>query len=311
MIISTTHEAKGIGQLIAHQRRRRDEMAIAHPREAATRLDGYSVETISRADAVPIIMHYEWLRTVGKATIFVGLLSPSREIEGVACFGHGPSGHIRSMIGEPALCLERGACVHYAPPNAASFLITRACKLVHRVYGNSRFFAYADPMAGEYGAVYQSANWFYVGQGLNGGKGRKERAFVLVLGDDPNEPSSWQTTRVLRRRKDEILALVAAKKLRPILHESGKNRGKVNWYATAKSVGWEIAEREAKHVYAVSVGRDRKRWRKELLAIQIERHKQPLPYPAPHPERKRKAGAKPTDVRFQIVPPPTAEPYLF
>jgi hypothetical protein len=117
-------------RVIAHQRKIREEMALTNPRESASTLDGYSVETISRNDAIPIIMHYEWLRTIGRSTIFVGLLSPLREIEGVACFGWGPGGNIRRMIGVPALCLERGACVHYAPQNAASYLISMACKLV-------------------------------------------------------------------------------------------------------------------------------------------------------------------------------------
>jgi len=166
--------------MTAHQRQIRDAMAMAHPREAAKSLEGYSVETISRADATPIILHYEWLRSVGRATIFVGLFSPTRELEGVACFGAGPGGEIMSLLGVPALCLERGACVHYAPPNAASFLINTACKLVYRITKVAVFFAYADPMAGkdgqgEYGGVYQAAGWLYLGQGLDGGKGRKLR----------------------------------------------------------------------------------------------------------------------------------------
>src|SRR6476646_7015434 len=105
----------------AFQRSIREEMGAQFPRASIFSLSEYSVESISREDARPIIMRYEWLGTIGRSTMFVGLLGPTREIEGVACFGYGPAGNIRKLIGAPALCLERGACVHYAPRNAASF----------------------------------------------------------------------------------------------------------------------------------------------------------------------------------------------
>jgi hypothetical protein len=238
----------------AHQRRIRDEMAVTHPRTAAATLDGYSVETISRSDAMPIIMRYEWLGTLGRSTLFAGLISPDHEIEGVACFGHGPAGDIRQLIGSPALCLERGACVHYAPRNAASFLINAACKLVYRIHGIERFFAYGDPMAGEYGAVYQAAGWLYLGQGLDGKKGRPRRFMVLPPGLDGSNPANWKTTRELRRNGHRMT------------------------FEQARSAGWKIATREAKHVYATHVGRDRKRWRKDFGE---------KPYPAPRPDLKR------------------------
>lgn len=240
---------------IAHQRIMREAMAQQAPREPAPNLRGYSVETISREDALPVILHYEWLGTVGRATIFVGLVSPGRELEGVVCFGYGPAGNIRQLIGDPAMCLERGACVHYAPKNAASFLINAACKLVYRTTSVPRFFAYADPMAGEYGGVYQAAGWAYLGQGLDGKKGRRRRFMVLPPGSDPNNAAHWKTTRELRRA------------------------GRRMSFDEARARGWQIATREAKHVYATSVGRERKQWRTNLVCP---------PYPAPRAELKRK-----------------------
>jgi hypothetical protein len=205
---------------------------------------------------------------------FVGLFSPCRELHGVACFGHGPAGNVRKIIGDEkigfdALCLERGACVHYAPPNAASLLINSACKLLHRATGTALFFAYADPMAGEYGAVYQAAGWVYLGQGLDGKKGRERRYFVLAPGGDPNVATNWKTTRVLRRHGRQL-------KFSDCVRlgdgsRAGKHRDK-----------WQIAQRAAKHVYAVYVGgksRDRKAWRERLGG---------LAYPAPRPLLKRK-----------------------
>jgi hypothetical protein len=253
--------------MIAHQRKIREDMAAAAPRAAASSLADYAVQPITRADAVPLILRYEWLGTVGAATLFIGLLSPQGELEGAACFGWGAAsgrpvrddgkyGDIRDLLGAPAMCLMRGACVHYAPRNAASFLITRACKLAARITGATRFFAYADPMAGEYGGVYQAANWIYLGQGLDGEKRcRERRRFVLQPGRDPDVDANWQTTRVLRHHNPPLT------------------------FGSAKAAGWRIAWREAKHVYAINVGRDRVRWRKGL-AQRIK------PYPSPRPELK-------------------------
>jgi hypothetical protein len=180
-------------------------------------------------------------------------MSPVRELHGAVCFGYGPQGQIRNLIGANALCLERGACVHFAPVNAASFLISRACRMVHRLTGIEVFFAYADPMAGEYGAVYQAANWIYLGQGLYGGKERANRYFVLPPGLDPDDPANWKTTRALRREHRLT-------------------------FAQAKAQGWVIALRGAKHVYAINVGKGQKRWLKTVPRRS---------YPAPRPELKR------------------------
>ena len=257
--------------MTAHQRRIREAMASAQPRTAAPTLQGYSVETISRLEAMPIILHYEWLRTLGRSTIFIGLLSPEREIHGVACFGYGPAGGIRNLIGTPALCLERGACVHWAPRNAASFLINAACKLVCRLTGTALFFAYADPMAGEYGGVYQAAGWAYLGQGIDGKRNRSQRYFVLPPGADWNNPADWKTTRALRRngrrlKFSDLITVVDARSAQRHVH------------------AWRLAQRAAKHVYATNVGRARQRWRASLTSA---------PYPAPCPELKRSGRSAP------------------
>ena len=144
-----------------------------------------------------MIAKYEWLGTLGNASHYVGLLAPNRELHGVACFGPAPGG---IHVGGPALYLTRGACVHYAPRNAASFLINHACKLMCRETGVPLFFAYADPAAGEYGGVYQAANWNYLGQGIVGQKMRKARYAMLPPGADPDNPANWKTARELRRK---------------------------------------------------------------------------------------------------------------
>ena len=245
--------------IVAHQRRIREFLLLEEPREVIERLEGYSVGLISREEARPLILRYEWLRNMGRAQYFVGLLSPLRRLHGVVCFGYGPAGRIRELIGQPALCLERGACVHYAPRNSASFLIRHGCRLIFRLTGIERFFAYADPMAGEYGGVYQAAGWIYLGQGLDGNKGRKRRFFVLPPGGDADNAADWRTTRDLRRA------------------------GRRLTFAQARELGWRIAMREGKHVYAVHIGRTRRLWRKTMRT---------LPYPAPRPELKRDKNAR-------------------
>jgi hypothetical protein len=243
---------------VAHQRRTREAMEAAYPAEVAASLAGYTVGFLDRSVAAPFIKQHEWLGNVGKATLFVGLFSPVRDLQGVVCFGHGSTGTIRDIIGSPALCLERGACNHRAPRNAASFLFAEACKLVHRTTKVATFFAYADPKAGEYGAVYQAAGWAYLGQGLYGGGYRTHRHAVLAPGGDPDVPAQWQTSRALRRHERHLS------------------------FAEALDAGWLIETRAAKHVYATHVGRDRKTWRKSLPV---------LPYPKPRPELTMAAKA--------------------
>ena len=238
---------------VAHQRRLRHRLTRTDPRPSATSLDGYTVALIPRHDAAPLIRRYEWLGTMGRASIFVGLVSPAGETEGVAAFGYGPGGPIRNIIGGPALCLKRGCCVHYAPPNAASFLISHAVKLVRDLFGVDRFFAYADPEAGEYGAVYQAANWHYLGQGLNGKRGyRRRRQYVLPPGHNPRK-ANWRSDRDLRRQGRRLTV------------------------TQARAQGWKIETRAAKHVYAVCLGRNRAAWRESLPS---------RPYPKPRPALK-------------------------
>jgi hypothetical protein len=61
---------------------------------------------LDRSVAAPFIKQHEWLGNVGNATRFVGLFSATRELQGVAAFGHGPGSDIRDLIGLSALCLE-------------------------------------------------------------------------------------------------------------------------------------------------------------------------------------------------------------
>jgi hypothetical protein len=247
-----------VAHAVAHQRKIADREREQNPRERLTSLDQFFVDPITREQAKPIILKYEWLANIGRADHFVGLFSPERVLIGVACFGYGPADKsIRELLEGPAWCLERGTCVPHAPKNAASFLITHACKLMYGKTGISRFFAYGDPEAVEYGGVYQAANWLYLGQGLNGGKGRTERYYTVRPGLDPTIYRNRKTTWDLRRPGKRHLS-----------------------FEEARAAGWIVEKQAAKHVYAINVGRDAKKWRKRMKPIA-------KPRPKPRPELAR------------------------
>lgn len=154
--------------MICHQRKIRDEIAETDDRPVAT-LAGAYVSQITREQAESVILVYEWLGTMPKVTrACYGLFTADADLIGVAIFGNGGGSNARNLCGEEragkAICLERGACVHWAHPHAASFLISRACKLAAQDHGWRVFYAYSDVEAGEIGTVYQACNWIHLGQ---------------------------------------------------------------------------------------------------------------------------------------------------
>lgn len=156
---------------ICHQKKKRDQEAINNPKEALPNLQGCFVKEISFQEAKPIILKYEWLESMGWNPITCyGLFSSINELIGVACFGKPGGQAAQNICGDlyknKAICLQRGACVHWAPKNAASFLITESVRKAYKKYGWSIFWAYSDESAGEIGTVYQACNWKYLGQGV-------------------------------------------------------------------------------------------------------------------------------------------------
>lgn len=150
-----------------HQRMIREDMSDKEPREAPKSLSGFYVKEISKEEAKPIILKYEWLGTMPKITRFCyGLFSPDDELHGVACFGMGMgtnAGNISDADIAKPICLERGACVHYSHPHAPSFLVAKSCRKAYEEKGYNVFYAYSDSEAGEIGTIYQACNWIYIG----------------------------------------------------------------------------------------------------------------------------------------------------
>ena len=113
--------------------------------------------------ARPIIEKYEWLGTLPlNYSKFVGLFF-SGNCAGVICFVSSKFGADFSLWNKPAICLGRGACVHWCPPWGASFLIQRGISLLYGHDEPRYVLAYSDWSAGEIGTVYQACGWTYLG----------------------------------------------------------------------------------------------------------------------------------------------------
>lgn len=172
----------------AWQRKIREKMAKKEPRDVAT-LDTAVVRPVSYAEAASVILKYEWLGNMGTTAKAFGLFI-KEELAGVVCFGRtNGTNVITSVAGEQwkdnVIILCRGACVHWAPPHAASFLINKACNLMADPAGwfdsegrqkkpVNIVVAYSDSDAGEIGTVYQASNWLYCAQTATSTVGKKK-----------------------------------------------------------------------------------------------------------------------------------------
>ena len=162
---------------IAHQRRIREREAARDPRPVMASLDGCTVEQVSFAEAKAMILAMNGSARYRQGR---GLATDSRRLtaslQGSRCSLRRPSPESRDLCGpehrDLTISLARGACVHWAHPHAASFLIPEACKLAAKAFGWRVFNAYADSTAGEIGTVYQAVNWLYLGVGNGAGHRR-------------------------------------------------------------------------------------------------------------------------------------------
>jgi len=182
----------------SHQRAIRDKKALLDSiNKPYNDLNGFSVKRISKGESKTIILEYEWLGTMGRAYACYGLFKGAKLL-GAINFGVPSSHESRNICGlelsPKSICLERGACSHLAPSNAASFFIVRAVEMASKDFGWEIFYAYSDPEAGEIGTVYQACNWFYIGQGVGRDPGRRREYYEDIEGNLISE-------RTLRRRK--------------------------------------------------------------------------------------------------------------
>ena len=122
-----------------------------------------TIKQITREQALPIILKYEWLGTLPvNYNKFCGLYF-NTALAGVTCFVEVKFGGKFTLYNYPAVCLGRGACVHWCPDWCGSYLIQNSLKLL---YGNKEpiyVVAFSDWNAGEVGTLYQACNWTYLG----------------------------------------------------------------------------------------------------------------------------------------------------
>jgi hypothetical protein len=160
------HIPKAHQRLIREQHAAEVDPVIDEKRALAQSLSNASVREIDRSTAKEVILKYEWLGTMGTTDFQFGLYF-GEYLAGVVCFGRtAGTKTAESICGKPykhrVKVLNRGACVHWAHPHSASFLIAKACRLMAEK-GFNIFVAYSDTEAGEIGTVYQATNWLYCG----------------------------------------------------------------------------------------------------------------------------------------------------
>ena len=191
-----------------HQRIIREQEALSPEpdehlkREAAASFSNALVREISRKEAATILNRYEWLKNLGAARWYMGLIfkHPTTGVEYLAgCSGFGDTGGTNvyaAICGEEwkrkAITFVRGAGCHWADHEvckdgkvhtgaAASYLINRACRLMVEK-GFNLFIGFSDDseICHEIGTVYQAAGWLYVGRG--GGDTAQHRANGRTIG---------------------------------------------------------------------------------------------------------------------------------
>ena len=150
--------------MIAHQKIIREHLRDDHP--VPVDFSKAEVREIELSLAKTIILKYEYLGTMGSARRAFGLFFDG-ELGGVECFGAtGGTNTAQSICGPEnmhrVMTISRGACVSWAHPHSASYLIARACKLMARE-GKNIFIGYCDPDAGERGIIYRASNWYFCG----------------------------------------------------------------------------------------------------------------------------------------------------
>ncbi len=260
--------------VFCHQRKMRDKEAEGDPRQPDTEIN-YTIEKIDADEANAFILRYEWLGTPGHPIARYCARDPNHNVAAVALFGkpHAQSASITRKIDthyikangalaaedraymDTVVCLERGACSHWAHPHTGSWFIPRVLKLAHAEYGWKTFYAYSDIEAGEIGTIYQACGWFYTGQG-SGRKKANGKERERWLGMHPAyTKGKWITSRALYKwlRKFDLT-------IRDV---------------RAGVSGWQYREAPAKHKYVQFVC-DTKAERRAL----IQAMRRPcLPYP--------------------------------
>lgn len=179
-------------------------------------LNNTTLKLITKKEAEDVIVKYEWLKKMpGFSKYFFGLffnINGNEYLGGVLVYGpeYGANTNVWYKYGfdDKILLLSRGVCLWWTPKNTASYFISRANKWIKDNTHYRIITATIDPMAGEFGTIYQSLNWYYVG--LMGGNysksGKEAKRTTIIIG------GKQYTTRYIRKKygtmkKEEILKI--------------------------------------------------------------------------------------------------------
>lgn len=120
----------------------------------------------AKKEAVEFIKRYEWLGTITQySTHYFGAYYKGI-LGGVTIFSM-PNAFSK-LLGDDTPTLERlvsrGACASWTPKGLASHFLMESIKQMVKTTQYRLFTAYSDPTAMELGTIYQSTNWYYLGQ---------------------------------------------------------------------------------------------------------------------------------------------------
>lgn len=171
-----------------------------------------SVESARREEIEPLIRRYEWLGNLPDNCSLYAKLTFEGNIAGAVAFSRSGFGGRFSLLHRPAWKLTRGVTLHWAPPWASSFLISRSLRLLF----DSPVFVvgFSDWEAGEVGTVYQASGWTYLGasrsrEWVSPEGERRDASFHkirVVSGSQHTKSGRVATAAQYQAERDEMLA---------------------------------------------------------------------------------------------------------
>ena len=127
-------------------------------------VNGYTVHTIERKDAIPWIKLKHYAKKTPSISHSFGLFY-NDTICGVVTYGQPPNPQPRKCCGEmyKDIVIELNRLVVESKrKNSTSFLVGKSLKLLPKPL---IIVSYADPNQGHVGYIYQATNWLYTGKG--------------------------------------------------------------------------------------------------------------------------------------------------
>jgi len=228
------------------------------------------VAEVTYQQAKKIILDYEWLGTMPSQVCAAFGIFFGDELGGVVCFSDVRQQTKMSFLNHPAVILARGACVHWAHPHSASFLISRACKMID----NEKYdfvVAYSDPEAGEIGTVYQACNWFCVGTSQK----------MRWTAPDGSTRSAYHHRNLACSKSPKVNGKRTTDK---VLAEEIKND------LLSKGWKWELGPKRYRYAFPLGSGQRLRKSKKMLKEISI-----------PYPKRNRRLNKKQLVVRAKNI----------